>query len=91
MTILNQIYATQRGTGESVVIAHLKQQGLITATEPISPQAVINKLQGEAGVLRGLLKQCAGIILTIDSENDTESEMLDDLYEKIVFVIRGSA
>lgn len=48
------------------------------------------RLRGEAGVMRGLLTECAGIILAIDNESDDESEQLDGLHEKIVLAIRGA-
>lgn len=48
------------------------------------------RLRGEAGVMRGLLTECAGIILAIDSESEDESNRLDDLHEKIVLAIRGA-
>ena len=48
------------------------------------------RLRGEAGVMRGLLTECAGIILAIDNESEDESDRLDDLHEKIVLAIRGA-
>ena len=51
----------------------------------------IERLRGEAGVMRGLLTECANVILAIDSESEDESDQLDDLHEKIVLAIRGTA
>lgn len=48
------------------------------------------RLRGEAGVMRGLLTECASVILVIDSESEDESNRLDDLHEKIVLAIRGA-
>ena len=48
------------------------------------------RLRGEAGMMRGLLTECASVILVIDSESEDESNRLDDLHEKIVLAIRGA-
>jgi len=49
------------------------------------------RLRGEAGMMRGLLTECASVILVIDSESEDESNRLDDLHEKIVLAIRGTS
>jgi hypothetical protein len=91
MTLLDQIYIAQRDAGEAACIANLQRFGLIPAPTPADDlQATITRLQGEAKVMRSLLTECAGVILSIDSESEDESDMLDALHEKIVLAIRGS-
>lgn len=91
MTLLNQIHIAQRDAGEAACIANLQRMGLIPAPAPADdPQAMITRLRGEAGVMRGLLTECASVILSIDSEDEDEDERLDELHEKIVLAIRGT-
>lgn len=92
MSILNEIYTAQRDAGEAAVIASLQRQGLIPPEPPpTTPQGIINKLEGEAMVMRGLLLECTSLICNIDAESSTEADMLDDLHSKIVKAITGPA
>ena len=92
MTLLDQIYVAQRNAGGAACVANLQRLGLVPASAPDDdPQATITRLQGEAKVMRGLLTECATVILSIDSESEDESDLLDDLHEKIVLAIRGTA
>jgi len=73
------------------VIANLQRQGLIpAASPPMCPQGIINKLEGEAVVLRGLLLECTGVIAEIESESAEEAALLDDLHSKIVKALVGA-
>jgi hypothetical protein len=92
MSLLDEILTAQRDAGESAVIANLQRQGLIPADPPpMDPQGIINKLEGEATVLRGLLLECTSVIAEIEPESSAEADMLDDLHSKIVKAITETA
>ena len=85
MTLLDQIYLAQRNAGESVVMSHLQNQGLIPAAESNgspSPQATIARLQGEKKVLQELLTQALGVLETINPDGDS-AEGLETLMDQI--------
>ena len=50
-------------------------------------QSEIIGLKGEAGVLRGLLRECLNVMDTIDGADLDESDRLGDLHEKICAAI----
>ena len=74
MSLLNEIRTAQRDAGEAVVIANLQRQGLIPPEPPpMYPQGIINQLEGEAKVLRDLLRETTDVIDTlIDDDDDSE-------------------
>lgn len=91
MSLLDEIYTAQRDAGEAAVIANLQRQGLLPAEPPsIYPQGIINKLEDEATVLRGLLLECTSVIAEIEPESSAEADMLDDLHSKIVKALTGA-
>lgn len=91
MSLLDEIQFAQRNAGEQAVIANLQRQGLLPAEPPpMYPQGIINKLEGEATVLRGLLLECTSVIAEIEPENSDEADMLDDLHSKIVKALTGA-
>jgi hypothetical protein len=68
MTLLNEIYIAQRNAGEDAVIANLERHGLVPPRP--NPQ-------------RDLLGRCLSVISTLEGEDTTEQEMLDDLQRDI--------
>jgi hypothetical protein len=50
----------------------------------------IKRLRGEAGVLRGLLRECVKVIDTIESESVDEFDNLCDLTDKVQAAIAGA-
>lgn len=54
-----------------------------------APVSELQRLRGEAGVLRGLLLECTGVIAEIESESTKEAALLDDLQSKIVNALVG--
>ena len=68
MSLLDEIRIAQRNTGEDAVIANLERMGLV----PKRPDP-----------MRDLLGRCLSVISTLDGEDTTEQEMLDDLQRDI--------
>ena len=55
------------------------------------PADELQRLQGEARVMRGLLRQCAEVLCTVEPESDTEGEELYALLHGIQGVIEPKA
>ena len=55
------------------------------------PAAELQRLQGEARVMRGLLRQCAEVLCTVEPKSDTEGEELYALLHGIQGVIEPKA
>jgi hypothetical protein len=68
MSLLEQIQIAQRNAGEDAVIANLERMGLVPPRP--NPQ-------------RDLLGRCLSVISTLEGEDTTEQEMLDDLQRDI--------
>ena len=56
-----------------------------------TPADELQRLQGEARVMRGLLRQCAEVLCTVEPESDTEGEELYALLHGIQGVIEPKA
>lgn len=92
MTLLDEIYTAQRDAGEAAVMASLQRQGLLPAEPPpMYPQGIINKLEGEATVLRGLLRETTDVIDTLidDDDHSEGTGLLAALKEKCIAAITG--
>lgn len=71
MSLLDEIRIAQRNAGENAVIANLERMGLVVQRMPGPyPQ-------------RELLGRCLSVISTLEGEDTTEQEMLDDLQRDI--------
>lgn len=68
MNLLDEIAIAQRDAGEQAVIANLERQGLIPPRS--NPQ-------------RDLLGRCLSVISTLEGEDTTEQELLDQLLRDI--------
>ena len=55
------------------------------------PADELQRLQGEARVMRGLLRQCAEVLCTVEPKSDTEGEELYALLHGIQGVIEPKA
>ena len=62
-----------------------------TAAELRRLHAELQRLQGETRVMRGLLRQCAEVLCTVEPESDTEGEELYALLYGIQGVIEPKA
>jgi hypothetical protein len=59
---------------------------------PPEPEATeLQRLRGEAGVMRGLLTECASVLECVDPEDEDEGDALDALAGKVAAAIRGAA
>lgn len=56
-----------------------------------APVTELQRLRGEAGVMRELLGQCREVIQVIKADDDTELLELVQLEDKITLAIRGAA
>lgn len=75
---------------------HLEQfrsfpDDLAAAAELRRLHAELQRLQGEARVMRGLLRQCAEVLCTVEPKSDTEGEELYVLLHGIQGVIEPKA
>lgn len=68
MSLLDEIRIAQRDAGESAVVANLERMGLVQPRP--NPQL-------------DLLSRCLSVISTLEGEDTTEQEMLDDLLRDI--------
>lgn len=68
MSLIDEIYIAQRNAGEEAVIANLERMGLVTK---------------RPDQMRDLLGRCLSVISTLEGEDTTEQEMLDDLKRDI--------
>jgi hypothetical protein len=69
---------------------HIAERLGLTVSQAPVPVSEFQRLHGEAGVMRSLLSECAGIILGINPESSDESDLLDKLHGKLVAAIRGT-
>jgi hypothetical protein len=53
------------------------------------PVSELQRLRGEAGVLRGLLRECAGVIDTLVDDSDEDTEPLSTLRDKAMNAVRS--
>lgn len=75
---------------------HLEQfrsfpDDLAAAAELRRLHAELQRLQGETRVMRGLLRQCAEVLCTVEPKSDTEGEELYALLHGIQGVIEPKA
>ena len=75
---------------------HLEQfrsfpDDLAAAAELRRLHAELQRLQGEARVMRGLLRQCAEVLCAVEPKSDTEGEELYALLHGIQGVIEPKA
>ena len=63
----------------------------VAAAELRRLHAELQRLQGEARVMRGLLRQCAEVLCTVEPKSDTEGEELYALLHAIQGVIEPKA
>ena len=68
MSLLDEIRIAQRNAGEYAVIANLERMGLVQPRP--NPQ-------------RDLLGRCLSVISTLEGEDTTEQELLDELLHDI--------
>jgi len=61
------------------------------ARQKPTPADELQRLQGEARVMRGLLRQCAAVLCTVEPKSDTEGEELYALLHAIQGVIEPKA
>jgi len=61
------------------------------ARQKPTPADELQRLQGEARVMRGLLRQCAEVLCTVEPKSDTEGEELYALLHAIQGVIEPKA
>ena len=59
--------------------------------DDLAAAAELRRLHGEAQVMRGLLRQCAEVLCTVEPKSDTEGEELYALLHGIQGVIEPKA
>ncbi len=68
-----------------------KMSDILRRTARHKPADELQRLQGEARVMRGLLRQCAEVLCTVEPKSDTEGEELYALLHAIQGVIEPKA